>query len=383
MKPISRIMASLGIASCLSATSLAADEGTPINGLVYLINSHADEPIDGLLRWELELRERGLTAMVKASNPVLEAYPEVFRRLARAGHEIIGGHAGICWDKPYEEQRAAMAEVKAYMEDLTGQPMRIFACSYSSYDENTLRAAEDLGVPFVLARGTEDVRALIYRPEEYDVGLIEVSNVAFGGLGRGSLCDISLFARGATEADFAQVFAESVAKHPDSMILVSHPHIGGTKTGYWEVYKEALAEPALAWRSFDDWLKAVTVIERPLAQIPENRELQYLEPQPAVPLEEIADLPEIGDKLVMFHNGEGPMCREAAAFIAGLDYPVEEHLVDERNFLPMLESYRARYSTSEGVSERFELFPLIFIEGRAFSGFDGAVRSAIEAEVAD
>lgn len=383
MKPISRIMASLAIASCLSATSLAADESTPINGLVYLINSHADEPIDGLLRWELELRERGSTAMVKASNPVLEAYPEVFRRLARAGHEIIGGHSGICWDKPYEEQRAAMAKVKAYMEDLTGQPMRIFACSYSSYDENTLRAAEDLGVPFVLARGTEDVRALIYRPEEYDVGLIEVSNVAFGGLGRGSLCDISLFARGATEADFAQVFAESVAKAPDSMILVSHPHIGGTKTGYWEVYEEALAEPALAWRSFDDWLTAVTVIERPLAQIPENRELQYLEPQPAVPLEEIADLPEIGDKLVMFHNGEGPMCREAAAFIAGLDYPVEEHLVDERNFLPMLESYRARFATSEGVSERFELFPLIFIEGRAFSGFDGAVRSAIEAEVAD
>jgi len=383
MKPISRILASMAVASCLSATGLAADQITPINGLVYLINTDADEPIDGLLRWELELRARGLTAMVKASNPVLETYPEVFRRLAAEGHEIIGGYAGICWDKPYEEQRAAMREVKAYMEALTGQPMRIFACAYSSYDENTLRAAEELGVPYVLARGTEDVRAVIYRPEEYDVGLIEVSNVAFGELGRGSLCDISLFSRGATEADFAQVFAESIAKHPDSMILVSHPHIGGTKTGYWEVYEAALAEPALAWRPFDAWLEAATVIEQPLVRIPENRELQYLEPQPAVPLEEIADLPEVGDKLVMFHNGEGPMCREAAAFIAGLDYPIEEHLVGERNFLPMLESYRARYSASEGMSERFELFPLIFIEGRAFSGFDDSVRSAIEAEVAD
>lgn len=194
MKPISRILASVAVASCLSATGLTADERTPINGLVYLINSHADEPIDGLLRWELELRERELTAIVKVSNPLLEAYPEVFRRLAAAGHEIIGGHSGICWDKPYEEQLAAMAEVKAYMEDLTGQAMRIFAFSYSSYDENTLRAAEELGVPHVLARGTEDVRALIYRPEEYDVGLIEVSNVAFGELGRGSPCDISQFA---------------------------------------------------------------------------------------------------------------------------------------------------------------------------------------------
>lgn len=383
MKPASRVLASLAVAGCLLATEVPAQETAPINGLVYLINTHVDEPVDGLLRWDLELRKRGLTAMIKASNPVLETYPEVFRRLAGAGYEIIGGHAGICWDKPYEEQLAAMHEVKAYMEDLTGQPMRIFACAYSSYDENTLRAAEELGVPYVLARGTEDVRALIYRPEEYDVGLIEVSNVEFGDLGRGSLCDISMYSRGATEADFAQVFAESLVKHPDSMILVSHPHIGGTRAGYWEVYETALADPALIWRPFDAWLAEVTVIDRPLAKIPENRELQYLEPQPVVPLEDLAAMPDVGDKLVMFHNGEGPMCRDAAAFVDDLDYPVEVHLVGERNFLPMLESYRARHAASEGVSERFELFPLIFIEGRAFSGFNSAVRAAIAAEVAD
>jgi hypothetical protein len=365
------------------APGLQAQEAAPINALVYLINTHAEERIDGLLRWELELRERDLTAMVKASNPVLETYPEVFRRLAGAGHEIIGGYPGICWDKPYEDQLSAMREVKTDMEALTGKPMRVFACSYSSYDENTLRAAEALGVPYVLARGTEDVRALIYRPEEYNVGLIEVSNVEFGELGRGSLCDISLYSRGASEADFAEVFAESVAKHPDSMILVSHPHIGGTKSGYWEVYEAALADSALSWRTFDDWLEAVTVVALPYAEIPENRELEYLEPQPSVPLEEIANLPDIGDKLVMFHNGKGPMCREAAAFIAGLDYPVEEHLVGERNFLTMLESYRAQFTATEGVSDQFELFPLIFIEGRAFSGFDDTVRAEIEAEISD
>ena len=133
----------------------------------------------------------------------------------------------------------------------TGKPMRVFACSYSSYDENTMRAAEALGVPFLLARGTVDVQALIYRPEEYDVGLIEVSNVEFGEMGRGSLCDTSLYSRGATEADFAQVLTESLAKRPDSMILVSHPHIGGTKAGYWAVYQKALGDPRLSWRTFD------------------------------------------------------------------------------------------------------------------------------------
>jgi hypothetical protein len=374
------IAAGLALAGLVGAGA-GADAGRRIDGLVYLINTDAEAGIDGLLLWETELRERGLTAMIKASNPVLETYPEVFRRLATEGHEVIGGYPGICWDKPYEEQLAAMQAVKASMEALTGRPMRVFACSYSSYDESTLRAAEALGVPYVLARGTEDVRALIYRPEEYDVGLIEVSNVAFGELGRGSLCDISLYSRGATEADFAAVLAESLAKAPDSMILVSHPHIGGAKAGYWAVYEEALASPLVRWLPFDAWLEEVTVDTRPYARIPENRELEYLEPKPAVPLDELADLPELGEKLVMFHNGEGPMCQEAAAFVAGLDYPVEEHLVDEPNFLRLLERYRVQFDHSEGVSEVFEYFPLIFLKDRAFSGFDAKVRAAIEAEI--
>lgn len=49
--------------------------------------------MDGLLRWETELRSRGLTAMIKASGPVLETYPQLFKRLAQDGHKIIGGLA--------------------------------------------------------------------------------------------------------------------------------------------------------------------------------------------------------------------------------------------------------------------------------------------------
>ena len=383
MTPRSPALAALLAALILAAPAPAEDQpGTPVNGLVYLIETHPEAEINGLLRWELELRERGLTAMIKASTPVLETYPQVFRRLAGQGHEIIGGHAGICWDKPYEEQIEAMQSVKTYMEGLTGKPMRVFACSYSSYDENTLRAAEALGVPYVLARGTEDVRALIYRPEEYEVGIVEVSNVAFGELGRGSLCDISLYSRGASEADFAQVLADSIARAPDSMILVSHPHIGGTKLGYWSVYEDALDDPAIAWAGFDSWMEKVTVDRRPYAEIPENRELEYLEPQPAVPLEELENLPEVGEKIVMFHNGLGPMCRDAEAFLDGLDYPVEEHLLGERSFLELLERYRVQFEASEGVSAEFEFFPLIFLKDRAFSGFNPDVRAAIEAEIA-
>ena len=278
-------------------------EPAPTNGLVYLINSNAEEEMDGLLRWEAELRSRGLTAMIKASGPVLETYPQLFKQLAEEGHEIIGGYSGVCWDMPYEDQYQVMLAVKTDMEALTGKPMQVFACKYSSYDENTVKAAEALGVPFVLARGTEDIRALIYRPEEYDVGIIEVSNVEFSEMGRGSLCDISLYARGATEEDFAEVVEASLSQSPDSMILVSHPHIGGTKVGYWNVYEDALESPAFAWRTFEDWLDHATVVTRPYADIPENREVQYLEPTPVVPLDQLEDLPDVGEKLVMFHNG--------------------------------------------------------------------------------
>jgi len=58
-----------------------------------------------------------------------------------------------------------MYQFKASMETLAGQPIPTVACSLSSYDENTLRVAEDPGVRYVLARVSEDVRTLFYRPE--------------------------------------------------------------------------------------------------------------------------------------------------------------------------------------------------------------------------
>ena len=381
LKPIVIVLTCLMGASVSAQQDSDRSDQTTTNGLIYLINTHADEEMDGLLRWEAELRSRGLTAMIKASGPVLETYPQVFRRLAQEGHEIIGGYSGVCWDMPYDDQYHAMLTVKTEMEALTGKPMQVFACKYSSYDENTVKAAEALGVPYVLARGTEDIRALVYAPEEYDVGIIEVSNVEFSEMGRGSLCDISLYARGATEEDFAKVVEASLSQSPDSMILVSHPHIGGTKVGYWNVYADALASPAFAWRTFEDWLDRATVVVRPYADIPENREVQYLEPTPIVPLEQLEDLPEVGEKLVMFHNGLGPMCKGAEAFLAGLNYPIEEHLSSEKNFHNLLDRYRIRFPDSEGVSDDYEYFPIIFLKDRAFSGFDDSVRSAIEEEI--
>jgi hypothetical protein len=83
----------------------------------------------------------------------------------------------------------------------------------------------------------------------------------------------------------------------------------------------------------------------------------------------------------MFHNGVGPMCKEAEAFLDGLDYPVEEHLSGEKNFLTLLDRYRVKFPQTEGVSDSYEYFPIIFVGDRAFSGFDEEVRAAIDEEI--
>ncbi len=348
---------------------------------MYLIQNDPADPVDGLLKWETELGKRGLTALIKASKPVLEKYPQVFGKLAREGHVIMGGYAGICWDMPYAKQYQAMKETKEYMEKLTGKKMLVFACQYSSYDENTLKVAQALGVPYVLARGTEDVRALLYKPKEYNVRLLEVSNVEFGTMGKGSLCDISLFSRGATDVDFSRIFAESIGKQPDSMILVSHPHIGGVKAGYWKVYEEALASNKVGWVPFEQWMKKVKTVELAYRQIPENREVDYLDPKPAVPLAQLENLPDAGRKLVIFHNGKGSMCTEAKRFLDGLSYPVEEHLNTEKDFLKLLESYRAKYPGSLGLSADYGYFPIIIVGGKAYSGFDENIKEMIQKEI--
>ena len=93
----------------------------PVSGLICLINTLADEPFEVLPRWQLELRERGLAAMVKASHSVPVTCQWVFRPLL--GQALPGNSA----------PRSPMREVKPNTEELTVQPMRIFAFSNSSY----------------------------------------------------------------------------------------------------------------------------------------------------------------------------------------------------------------------------------------------------------
>jgi hypothetical protein len=281
------VLATVGFAASARAQA-------PTNGLIMLIEF---EKIDGIRHWERELGKRGLSALIQAQPNVLAQYPEDFSRLAAEGYVISGIDAEKpFWDMPYDEQLKRMREAKQAVEHITHKPMRVLGSRYFAYDENTLRAADALGIEYVLGRGTAGALATIYAPSEYKAKIISVSNVPFAEMGTGSLCDYSLWARGSTGKEFGAVVDKVLASGLFDLILVSHAYLGGMYTEWWQVYEAALADKKVTWRSFDDWVGSVKVSARPFADIPVNREVKYDVPKPAVPLPKLEMLPELRGK---------------------------------------------------------------------------------------
>ncbi len=291
LRPLCIVLAAI-LTSIGLVPSLHAQAAT--NGLIMLIEF---EKIDGIRHWERELDRRGLSALVQAQSNVLKEYPDDFARLAAKGYAISGIDAEKpFWDVAYDEQLARMRAVKESIERITHQPMRVFGSRYFAYDENTLRAADALGIDYVLGRGTAGALATIYAAREYRAKIISVSNVPFAEMGTGSLCDYSLWARGSTGKEFGQVVDNVLASGLPDLILVSHAYLGGLYVEWWRVYEAALANKQVTWRSFNQWVGNVKIAAQPFADIPVNREVKYDVPKPAVPLEKLQLLPEFQGK---------------------------------------------------------------------------------------
>jgi len=265
------------------------------NGMIMLIEF---EKIEGVLNWERELDSRGIGALVKVQDNVLEEYPDVFKRLANKGYEVAGGYdVAAFWDMPYEKQYQYMKEAQELIYNTTGREMRVFGSRYFAYDENTLKAADALGIEYVLARGTQGVKATVYDPEEYKVKIISVSNIVFEDMGSGSLCDYSLWARGADANDFQKVVNESFSEDAENLILVSHAYLGGTRQEWWNVYQNALNSNKVDWTSFDSWISKVKVSSMPNKDIPINKEVKYVAPTPAKAIEDFEPIPNLDQLL--------------------------------------------------------------------------------------
>jgi hypothetical protein len=71
-----------------------------------------------------------------------------------------------------------------------------------------------MDIEYILGRGVNDVEATIYQPKEYKVKVISVTNVDVGEpMGRGSLCDYSLWARGADAEEFGKILMKASLKN--------------------------------------------------------------------------------------------------------------------------------------------------------------------------
>jgi len=252
---------------------------------MFLIIDHGN--VKGLKHWADEFERRGIPAVIQTNESMLTAHCDMIKNLSVKAFEICGAYnERPFWNEPYRFQHEVMSRIKDKIETCTGKPMRIFGSKYSAYDEVTLKTADKLGVGYVFARGAVGARAVVYKPEEYPVTIVSVSNVPSSQLGTGSLCDQSLWSRGVDPDGFREILSNL---KEDRIVLVAQTHLSGVKLHWWNVYQDFLDARMVAWKSLDEF--AAHPIVLPNAKIPVNTEVKYLTPQPKIPLEQEPDYP--------------------------------------------------------------------------------------------
>ncbi len=350
------------------------------------------EGTEGLVNFVNDMNSREIPGLLLVDSSFVSNNCSVIRTLMDQGLEIGGVYpVQPFWDMPYEDQYQIMMGAKGKIENCTGEPLKIFGSKYFAYDENTIKAAEELSIDVVLARGTTGARATIYQPEEYDVKIFSVSNVSSEKWGTGSLCDYSYWAREGSASQFATELR--VALQEPKISPVSHTYIGGLKKSWNDVYLEFFDSNKIDWVSVDEFLNVD--VNASFEDIPQNREVQYDTPKPLIPLEDeenvnnpcsIDELVESTDEvesevdteaLMIYHNGTGPMCLEALDFFNDNGIEYVEMLNTESGFYDAISELKDKYIESEGVSEDFGYYPIIEYQGRVFSGFDSQVSDEI------
>jgi hypothetical protein len=262
-----------------------------VKGLFLLVDRKSDE---GLSRWTAELEKRHMPALIVADGHTINNNPELVKRVAGGGFDMgCVYNEGPFWTDthddmvtwlppwidiekphlktPYEVQLEIMTQIDEKLTPLIGGTMRAFGGKYFSYNQDTQKIAEQLKIPYILARGTAGARAVFYQPEEYASTIISVSNVPSKQLGTGSLCDESLKARTETPADFQKLlFGLDV----DRVILVAQSHISGLMDEWWDVYMDYFDRANVQWLGLDEFVEVPPAI--PNAEIPKNYRVDYM-----------------------------------------------------------------------------------------------------------
>ncbi len=378
-----------------------------IRGMMILIEY---KDTVGLVNFVNELHKRNISGVLHVSPKFVEANCDTIKGLLKYDMEIMASIDGVLWEMPYKDQKKLISEAKESIEACTGKPVKIISSTYMASDITTLKVAEELEIPYVTARGTTDTKATVYQAEGYSTKILSVSNISNVKFKYGSLCDYSFFQRSGTPEDMLKELMWAIEPLTEKekatyglynrVTPVTHTNIGGYLEpwmnmwiNFWDTTKDRVE-----WVSLDKFM-ADTDWTLPDWQIPINKNAPYT-PEKIRPLTSYDDtqkvqnpceVEDIGgtketedsqqvdaqDKMVVFHNGQGPMCLEFLEFAKTVKYTVEQHLTTDENFNSQLEAYKSKLLKSEGVSEDFGYYPIIFINDKAYSGFNEEIKQEI------
>lgn len=270
-----------------------------------------------------------------------------------------------------------------------GVTPRVISSRYMASDETTIKVADELGIEYITARGTTELRTTIYKPEEYNTKIISVSNIDIPEFKYGSFCDYSFYERAGEPKDMEDQFKRAIQN--EKIMAVSHTYIGGYKERWNEMWHRLWDNYNVEWVGLD----TLGTIDKtmPMWQIPVNKNAPYT-PEKIRPKLEFQDeanvinpckvedlnegtsyVPKKKDRVVIFHNGSGNMCLDLLAYLRENNIEYEEHKTTDTDFVSQLNSYKK--GKSEGVSDSYGYYPIIFIGDRAFSGFNENIKNEI------
>ncbi len=355
----------------------------------------------GLVNFVNELNQRDIPSALLVTPEFVEDNCSTIKELTNYGVEIIGSNTeSPFWDMPYEEQYERISEIKSRIESCTGKPIKIVGSRFFASDENTVKAAEELNIPYVTARGTMGTKAGVYDVKDYNVKILSVSNIENIEFKYGSLCDYSYWTREGEPEDMRGDLIKTINEY-DRFTPVSHTNIGGYLEDWMETWKNFWDNNEIKWVSLDQMM-AKSDYEMEFHKIPQNRNSPYT-PEMLEHVEEGAEtegnrvknpcsIEELTGKqnssststdlyseneVVMFHNNQGSMCLEAKEFFNDNDIEFKEVLVADEDFGEEREKYFGDHPTSSGVSTSYEYFPFIFTEEKSFSGFNEEIKTSL------
>lgn len=256
-----------------------AANSTRVNGLFLVIDRRQEK---GLKRWCNELERRGIPGIISMHEQTVLQSCGLARDISDRGFEIACGYKEApFWNESYDFQRNQIIRLKELVESCIGKQLRIVSSKYFAYTEETLRVADELGIPYVLGRGASGTRAVVYQPREYRVKIVSISNVPSKAMGTGSLCDESLRCRMETPETLREMLLHLDV---DCVVLVAQTHVSGMKIHWWDAYQDLLDAGIVAWKSLEEFASQSLVL--PNAEIPVNAEADYAVPRPLIPLEQ-------------------------------------------------------------------------------------------------